>query len=52
VDDVAREAFYSQFHFTHVFLGLTDETPGAYLRKRRLEEADNALMGTGFHTLA
>jgi len=41
VDDVAREAFCSQFYFTRIFLELTGETPGAYLRKRRLTEAAN-----------
>ena len=39
VDDVAKEAFCSQFHFTRIFLELMGETPGAYLRKRRLIEA-------------
>jgi len=44
VDDVAREAFCSQFHFTRIFLELTGETPGAYLRKRRLTEAANDIL--------
>ncbi len=39
VDDIADETFYSKFHFTRKFVELTGWTPGAYLRKRRLEEA-------------
>ena len=39
VDDIARESDYSLSHFTRLFMGLTGKTPGAYLRKRRLEEA-------------
>lgn len=44
VDDMAREAFCSQFHFTRIFLELTGESPGAYLRKRRLTEAANDIL--------
>lgn len=44
VDDMAREAFCSQFHFMRIFLQLTGETPGAYLRKRRLTEAANDIL--------
>ena len=44
VDDMAKEAFYSQFHFARIFLELTGETPGAYLRKRRLTEAANDIV--------
>jgi len=39
VDDIARESCYSLFHFTRMFTELTGETPGVYLRRRRLEEA-------------
>ncbi len=39
VDNIADEAFYSRYHFTRKFMELTGWTPGAYLRKRRLEEA-------------
>ena len=41
---MAREAFYSQFHFTRKFLELKGETPGSYLRRRRLEEAANEIL--------
>jgi AraC family transcriptional regulator len=44
VEDIAREAFYSQFHFMGIFLELTGETPGAYLRKRRLTEAASDIL--------
>ena len=39
MDDITNETFYSKFHFTRKFMELTGWTPGAYLRKRRLEEA-------------
>ncbi len=39
VDDIARDSGYSLFHFTRVFMELTGESPGSYLRKLRLEEA-------------
>jgi len=44
VGDIARGASYSQFHFTRVFMELTGETPGAYLRKRRLEKAASEIL--------
>jgi AraC family transcriptional regulator len=44
VDDIARASTYSRFHFTRIFTELTGETPGAYLRKRRLEEAGSEIL--------
>lgn len=44
VDDVARDSGYSLFHFTRLFMELTDETPGSYLRKLRLEEAASEIL--------
>jgi AraC family transcriptional regulator len=44
VADVASEAAYSTFHFVRLFRALTGETPGSYLRKRRLTEAARELM--------
>ncbi len=44
VGDVARESGYSLFHFTRVFMELTGETPGSYLRKLRLEEAAREIL--------
>jgi AraC family transcriptional regulator len=39
VFDVASEAAYSAFHFVRLFRALTGDTPGSYLRRRRLTEA-------------
>lgn len=44
VDDVARDSGYSLFHFTRIFMELTGETPGSYLRKLRLEEAAREIL--------
>lgn len=44
VDDIARNSGYSLFHFTRLFMKLTDETPGSYLRKLRLEEAAREML--------
>ena len=44
IDDVARDSGYSLFHFTRVFMELTGETPGSYLRKLRLEEAAREIL--------
>ncbi len=44
IDDMAKEIFYSKFHFCRIFFELTGETPGAYLRKRRLTEAANDIL--------
>jgi AraC family transcriptional regulator len=44
VDDIARDSGYSLFHFTRVFMELTGETPGSYLRKLRLEEAAREIL--------
>ena len=43
VADVASEAAYSTFHFVRLFKALTGETPGSYLRRRRLTEAATEL---------
>ncbi|MBN2240795.1 MAG: helix-turn-helix transcriptional regulator [Dehalococcoidales bacterium] len=44
VEDVARKSGYSLFHFTRMFMELTEETPGSYLRKLRLEEAAREIL--------
>jgi AraC family transcriptional regulator len=41
--DVACEAAYSPFHFVRLFKALTGDTPGNYLRRRRLTEAAGEL---------
>jgi AraC-like DNA-binding protein len=60
VVDLATEVSYSEFHFSRLFMEITGETPGAYLRKRRLEKAAAEIMAGreiidtaidyGFHT--
>src|SRR5512139_3027294 len=44
VSDVASEAAYSTFHFVRLFKALTGDTPGSYLRRRRLTEASGELV--------
>lgn len=46
VDDVAAEAAYSSFHFIRLFRAVTGDTPGNYLRNRRLTEAARELVLT------
>lgn len=46
VEAVAREAGISMFHFLRLFHILVGETPGAYIRKRRLSEAAKELLDT------
>jgi AraC family transcriptional regulator len=43
VSDVASVAAYSPFHFVRLFKALTGDTPGNYLRRRRLTEAAKEL---------
>ncbi len=47
LDDMAREASYSRFHFARMFTELTGEAPGSYLRRRRLEEAASEILAGG-----
>ena len=44
VSDMAAAAAYSTFHFLRIFKALTGETPGSYLRRRRLAEAAGELV--------
>ena len=44
VSDIAGETSYSESHFTRLFTNLTGETPGAYLRKRRLQKAAREIL--------
>jgi AraC family transcriptional regulator len=44
IADIASEATYSPFHFLRLFKALTGETPGSYLRRRRLAEAAGELV--------
>lgn len=43
---VASQAYYSSFHFHRLFSSLTRETPGSYLRKRRLSQAAVEMLQT------
>ena len=43
---LAREAALSPFHFHRLFRGAFGETPAAYVRRRRLERACDALLHT------
>ena len=43
LDVMAREAGYSRFHFARAFAAAYDETPRAYLTRRRIERAKTLL---------
>jgi len=46
LDDIARQAYLSRFHFLRVFKAAFDDTPLRYLRRRRLEAAERLLART------
>lgn len=46
VDDLARSAMFSKFHFSRVFLRVTGISPGRFLSAVRLEEAKHLLLTT------
>jgi AraC family transcriptional regulator len=46
VDDLAREAGLSRWHFSRAFLEATGETPACYVRRARLEYAARLLRTT------
>ena len=46
IDDMARTAMYSKFHFTRVFQRATGVSPGRFLSALRLEEAKRLLLST------
>ncbi|MGH3385835.1 MAG: helix-turn-helix transcriptional regulator [Nocardioidaceae bacterium] len=43
LDDLARAAGYSRFHFARAFRTVYGETPGRYLTRRRIERAAELL---------
>ncbi|HEU5475583.1 MAG TPA: AraC family transcriptional regulator [Actinophytocola sp.] len=47
IDDLARSAMFSKFHFTRVFQRITGVSPGRFLSAMRLEEAKRLLLTTG-----
>lgn len=47
IDDLARSAMFSKFHFSRVFRKITGVSPGRFLSAMRLEEAKRLLLTTG-----
>lgn len=48
IDDMARTAMFSKFHFTRVFRDVTGTSPGRFLSALRLQEAKRLLVDTKF----
>ncbi|MFE3791424.1 helix-turn-helix domain-containing protein [Streptomyces goshikiensis] len=48
IDDMARTAMFSKFHFTRVFRDVTGTSPGRFLSVLRLQEAKRLLIETKF----
>jgi AraC-like DNA-binding protein len=48
IDDMARTAMFSKFHFTRVFRDVTGTSPGRFLSALRLQEAKRLLLETDF----
>jgi AraC family transcriptional regulator len=48
IDDMARSALFSKFHFSRVFQRVTGTSPGRFLSAMRLEEAKRLLVSTSF----
>jgi AraC-like DNA-binding protein len=48
IDDMARSALFSKFHFSRVFQRVTGTSPGRFLSEMRLEEAKRLLVSTSF----
>lgn len=48
IDDMARTAMFSKFHFTRVFRNVTGTSPGRFLSALRLQEAKRLLLDTDF----
>jgi AraC family transcriptional regulator len=46
IDDMARVAMFSKFHFTRVFQRVTGISPGRFLSAVRLQEAKRLLIST------
>lgn len=47
VDDMARAAMFSKFHFTRIFQRVTGISPGRFLSALRLQRAKDLLVSTG-----
>ncbi|MQS06527.1 helix-turn-helix transcriptional regulator [Streptomyces alkaliphilus] len=48
IDDMARTAMFSKFHFTRIFRDATGTSPGRFLSALRLQEAKRLLIETEF----
>jgi AraC family transcriptional regulator len=48
IDDLARSAIFSKFHFSRVFQQVTGVSPGRFLSAIRLEEAKRLLLSTSW----
>src|SRR2546430_14701048 len=49
VDDMAREALFSKFHFTRIFQRTTGVSPGRFLSALRLQQAKRLLVSTSLN---
>ncbi|RIV40277.1 helix-turn-helix domain-containing protein [Micromonospora radicis] len=49
VDDLARAAMFSKFHFTRLFQRVTGISPGRFLSALRLQKAKHLLLSTGMN---
>src|SRR5215813_8881373 len=49
IDDMARVALFSKFHFSRIFLRVTGVSPGRFLAALRLEQAKRLLASTTFN---
>lgn len=49
IDDMARVAMYSKFHFSRVFQRVTGVSPGRFLSALRLQRAKQLLLSTSYN---
>ncbi|MEU1969845.1 AraC family transcriptional regulator [Micromonospora sediminicola] len=49
VDDMARAAMFSKFHFTRIFQRVTGVSPGRFLSALRLQQAQHLLVSTSLN---
>ncbi|MET7881197.1 AraC family transcriptional regulator [Micromonospora profundi] len=49
IDDMARVAMFSKFHFSRIFQRVTGVSPGRFLSALRLEQAKELLTSTSFN---
>ncbi|MET7426934.1 helix-turn-helix transcriptional regulator [Dactylosporangium sp. NPDC005555] len=51
IDDMARTAMFSKFHFSRIFQRVTGLPPGKFLSALRLQEAKQLLMSTSLNVI-